>query len=99
MPCDLTQIRDEVYLRINVKKTALGFTFANDFVLEKTWRPWETLEALADPAKFPHGKVYILGGRMGDVMNRSRQGTNLAGPREYGVQMGFQIVPKDVNDD
>lgn len=99
MSCDLTLIRNEVYLRINLKRTLGNFNFSNSFILEKTWRPWETLEDIADPSKFPAGKVYVCGGRLGDLINRSRQGGNVAGPRECGVQLGFQIVPKDINDD
>lgn len=99
MASDLINIRDEVYLRIGVKKASAGFVFANNFILEKTWKPWEALEDLADPDKFPAGKLYILGGRLGDLINRGRQDAPIAGPREYGVQVGFQIVPLNINDD
>lgn len=99
MTCDLTLIRDEIYLRIATKRASDSFIFANDFVLEKTWKPWEALEDLADRSKFPHGKVYVLGGRLGDIVQKGRQGANIAGPREYGVQIGFQVVPSNINDD
>lgn len=83
----LTTIRDEVYLRIETKRVATDFYFANDFVTQKTWRPWETIEDLADPKKFPSGKVYIIGGRPGDIVSNSRTNCSL---REYPVGVGFQ---------
>lgn len=84
----LTYIRDEVYLRIGVKQGASSFYFANDFVLEKTWRPWETLENLFDADKYPSGKVYVIGGRPGDLVTTSR--ANATAPRDYPVHVGFQ---------
>lgn len=96
MSCDLTNIRDEVYLRISLKKALSQFVESNDFVLEQTWKPWECLEDLSNTSKFAFGKVYVLGGRLGDLANRSR--SNMAGPREYGVQLGFQIVPTNIQD-
>jgi hypothetical protein len=97
MPHPVTLIRDEVHLRIGVRKAAEEFTFANNFILEKTWKPFEYLEDLADPEQFPHGKVYVMGGRPGDLINRSRN--NTAGPRDHGVMLGFQIVILNPQDD
>lgn len=91
----LTTVRDEVYLRIATKQTAESFYFANDFVLEKTWRPWEELQDLFDPTKFPSGKVYIVGGRPGDIVSLSR--TNMA-LREYPVHLGFQHKINRISD-
>lgn len=91
----LTIIRDEVYLRFGVKAVADAFYFANDFVLEKTWRPWETLENLFDPNKYPSGKVYVIGGRPGDIATISRGNAVL---REYPVHVGFQHCINDIAD-
>jgi len=89
-------IRDEVYLRIATKQTAGNFYFANDFILEKTWRPWETLENLFDPTKYPSGKVYVIGGRPGDMLTQSRDNVCL---RDYPVQIGFQHPISKIDDD
>lgn len=83
----LTTIRDEVYLRIETKRLATDFYYANNFVVEKTWRPWETIEDLADSRQFPSGKLYIIGGRPGDIAIISRSNMTL---REYPVGLGFQ---------
>jgi len=52
------QLRDEVFTRISLKKTLLGYVF-NDFDLEKTWFPYERLEDLG--TDHPNGKVYVIG--------------------------------------
>lgn len=88
-------VRDEVYLRIATKRLAGDFYFSNAFVLEKTWRPWETLENLTKASLFPAGKVYVIGGRPGDIVVESR--TNMA-TREYPVMIGFQHAISNLND-
>lgn len=85
----LTTLRDVVYTRIAVKKAANGFYYANTFALEKTWRPWEQLENLFATDQFPKGKVYVIGGRPGDMMVQSRNPQNLV-TRDYPVHVGFQ---------
>ena len=90
----LIALRDEVYLRIATKQIATAFYFANDFILEKTWRPWETLENLFDVAQYPSGKVYVIGGRPGDMVIGSR--SNMVHMRDYPIMIGFQHAIRDI---
>lgn len=83
-------IRDEVYLRINLKKTLAGFVL-NDWDIEKTWIPFERLETMNED-----GKVYVIGLAANDVDALSR--TNM-GLREYRVQVGLQVPKVDNQDD
>lgn len=88
---NVADIRDEVYLRILARKT-LGEFSINDFTLEKTWRPWETLEKLAKSHK--SGKVYVIGGSPIGMVNQSRTNMVLA---EYVVHIGYQRYILDIN--
>lgn len=90
----LTDIRDTVALTIAVKQGLDAFYYANDFVLKKTWRPWVQLEDLFDPTKFPHGQVYVIGGRSSDFQRLSRSGMT---QRDYPIQIGFQHAIQDID--
>jgi hypothetical protein len=83
----LTDLRDTIWTTIAVKQVANSFYTFNNFVLEKTWKPWEELENLFDAAQFPNGKLYIIPGRPGDMITISRN--NLV-QRDYPIHFGFQ---------
>lgn len=84
---ELTALRDEVYTRINVKKSNSQF-IVNDFAVEKDrWLPSEGLEGLK--ATYPNGLLNVIGGCLGDMKNLGRQ--PLAN-REYSVHISFQKV-------
>lgn len=91
----LTDIRDTVATTIAVKQLATRFYYANDFVLATTWRPWVQLEDLFDPKKYPHGKLYVIGGRPSDFQRISRSG---AAQRDYPIQLGFQHAIQNIDD-
>lgn len=92
MTARLVDIRDEVYNRILVKRAGAEFVF-NDFDVEKTWFPYERLEALA--TDHPAGKVYVIGLAPTDAVVKSR--TNLS-QRESPIMLGYQraeVNPQD----
>jgi hypothetical protein len=90
----LSDIRDEVYARILLKKS-LGNYSINEFGLEKTWRPFELLEELVED--HPVGKVYVIGMGWTEGQNKSRDNTAL---RDLPVQIAYQrgdIAPDDTS--
>lgn len=87
-------LRDEVYTRILTKRTANAFTF-NDFLVEKSWKPYSTLEKLATDAGGA-GKVYVLCNTPGDINAATRSS---AGLRYYAVTVAYQRVVKEKIDD
>lgn len=89
----VSDLRDEVYTRIATKKTNTEFTYSNDFTLERTWRPYQLLEALG--SDHPVGKVYVIGGTPIGYGNRSRTNMILG---EYSVMIGFQKLVDDITD-
>lgn len=91
----LTDIRDTVALTIATKQALSSFYYANDFSLTKTWRPWVQLEDLFNATKFPHGKVYVIGGRPSDFQRLARSGMT---QRDYPIQIGFQHAIQDIDD-
>jgi len=94
MSTPVTDIRDAVYTRIALQK-ALGSFVNNDFTLEKTWYPYERLEA--HNANHPNGKVYVIGQAPGEGINQARSNKVLR--REYPVQVGLQITGVNPADD
>lgn len=89
----LLALRDEVYLRLALRQIAGEFTATNNFTVEKTWRPWTTLEQLKAGTK--PGKVYVIGMAPGDLDAQSRA---RMGPRDFCIQVGFQKSYEDIND-
>lgn len=87
----ISEIRDEVYLRIATKKAALGYTYGNTFTLERTWRPYQLLDQISK--EHPTGKVYIIGGNPIGYVNQSRTQMVLG---EYSVMVGFQRLLSDI---
>lgn len=92
MTAILVEAVNEVYLRIDLKKTLAGFVF-NDFTLEKTWLPTQRLEKMK--TDHPGGKVYVIGLAADDGLNKSRTNMSL---REIPVQIGFQKQIDDIAD-
>jgi hypothetical protein len=89
MPFYPGDLRDEVYARILVKRTALQFAI-NDFEAAKTWYPYSTLQSLAGDS--PKGKVWVVSGTPGDIAAETR--TN-AGMRYHSVMVAYQRVVKE----
>lgn len=92
MPSEVIALRELVYTRIGIKKAALQFTYANDFEVVQTWRPWDTIERINT---LIHGKVYVIGGTPGDKINESRSNMALG---EFNVMVGFQHAIVNVDD-
>ena len=95
MSSNCADVRDEAYLRVGIKKAALGFV-NNDFDLSKVSIPREDLETLVQ--SFPDGKVYIVAHSPGDISNTFSKGASKASTREFCVYVGFQVPITDVND-
>jgi len=89
---ELLDIRDEIYLRINVKKAALGYT-NNSFNISKSWSPQETLEGLK--LTYTSGKIYVIGMSSDDDNSISRGNFNR---KEVIVQVAFQTYLEDDQD-
>lgn len=92
MAAFLTDLRDEVYTRLLVKRTVEGFPF-NNFTVKKTSYPQADLESFI--ADYPNGLVYVVAGVPGDIRSESR--TNIA-KAEYSVKIGFQKGDIDATD-
>ena len=91
----ITDARDEVYTRINLKKSLAGFS-NNSFTLQKAWNPGAynvSPESLA--ADHPSGLLYVIGMTSDDAPNRSR--TNLT-QKELPVHIGLQHAVADLTD-
>lgn len=91
MPSPLPDLRDEAYLRINLKKLAAGFSI-NTFTLIRTWRPRKEYSELAAATS---GIVYVISGEVGDKVSLSRKN---AIKGEYSVQIGYQRILTDLED-
>jgi hypothetical protein len=87
----ITSLRNQLYTAIDTRKTASGFTYGNDFTLEKTWRPYQELKLMG--SDHPTGKVYIIGGNPIGFSNLSRTNTVLG---NYSTMVGFQRLISDI---
>lgn len=88
----LTDIRDQVYTRINTDKTASNYTF-NNFTLKKAWIPTAKLRDM--DTDHPGGIVYVIGLASDDDTIKSRN--NLT-TKEVPVHVGYQKRIPDIND-
>lgn len=88
-----SDLRDEVYTRIALKKSLSQFTF-NNFTVQQTHAPYQELVRMT--ADHPGGKVYVVAGVPGPLVNTSRTNTGLL--REYAVMIGYQKANIDFDD-
>lgn len=88
----LTEIRDRVFTTIKDKKDGTQFSF-NNFDLEKTYYPWQTLQELE--AK-PEGRVYVIG--LAFDTDSPKTKTTAGSRNEVPIQVAFQKVVKDPQD-
>jgi hypothetical protein len=88
---EIYEARDEVYLRLLVKQVAEDFVF-NDFIVEKTYRPYSRMEDLA--GNYVGGKVYVVAGTPGDLITETREPDNIS-KQELAVVVGYQRANVD----
>lgn len=93
MSSSLADIRDELYTRILVKKTALGYV-NNSFSIVKTWQPMDTLENLEQ--NYTNGKLYIVCHTPGDISKLESKGSSKTVTRDFATYLGFQKPITDV---
>lgn len=77
-------LMDELYTRIDLKKTLSGFAF-NGFTLERSFFPYKRNEELV--SSHPQGIVYIVGMATDDENALNRNNASLA---EVPIQVAYQ---------
>jgi len=88
----LTDVRGELYTRINLKRSLAGYVF-NNFTSEETYLPYQRLETF--DADHPGGHVYVIGLAYDQGPTQSR--TNLVN-EEVPVMVGYQRRIDDLSD-
>jgi hypothetical protein len=93
MPSITTDLRDLIYAKLLLKQLATEFVI-NDFEIERTYLPYSELSrARVDN---PSGKVYLVTGVPGDIVNTSRKNRGIA--RDISIILGYQICDVKVTD-